>query len=223
MRARAVDRASLISSPSSTTDRGPRRHDVTTSGTMSGDDYFLYAATAYFGLNAAVFSCAPAMPATDSFGPEAAECAPLPRRGDRPPRPWPRRRRPGQPASAGSLTEAAASRRCCCCCCSRPLLRRNKPLLIMSEVTGAVSSTPQPAPPARTLLPRLPSQAGTPPPAGGGLTKCAAAAAFARADDGDERERTQRLPSAFSPQSRDTALKRSRRAGRDDGDACERC
>ena len=53
---------------------------------MSGDDYFLYAATAYFGLNAAVFSCAPAMPATDSFGPEAAECAPLPRRGDRPPR-----------------------------------------------------------------------------------------------------------------------------------------
>ena len=45
---------------------------------MSGDDYFLYAATAYFGLNAAVFSCAPAMPATDSFGPEAAECAPLP-------------------------------------------------------------------------------------------------------------------------------------------------
>ena len=55
---------------------------------MPAEDYFLYAATAYFGLNAAIFSCAPGIPATDSFGEEEA--------------------------------------------------KKNKPMLIMSELTGAM-------------------------------------------------------------------------------------
>ncbi len=40
---------------------------------MGVDDYFLYAAAAYFGLNAAVFTCAPAIPSTDSFGEQEAK------------------------------------------------------------------------------------------------------------------------------------------------------